>query len=165
MEASGVKMQEVVSLMVKNYVEQVQDGQVHSDVHPGNFRVTPQGEVAILDRNFYLNLSEQEKNLIFSLVNPFASTQDRVEQLFDYVEKENIDESTVRSALTQIAESMATQNWPNVHAGIVSVKQLGITVPLNLTLLLKNFNSLEMMAKKTGFHNITEAFLFSPANS
>lgn len=161
--AEGHDMKEITSLAFKHYIQQITDGMAHSDIHPGNFRITPDNKLAILDRNFYLQISEQEQNVIFSLVNPLASAEAREQALASYF---GIDGLSNTQELTPIVHNIATlmssQQWNEARGEIVNLKQKGAKVPLNFTLLLKNFNSLRIMLEKAGFNNLTEAFLYSP---
>jgi hypothetical protein len=160
--AEGHDMKQVTSLLIKSYVKQILDGRAHSDVHIGNFRVTPDGKVAILDRSFFLQLSGKEKSLITSLFNPFASAASREAMLLDYVEGGAAIKEKVEPVVRNIAQAMGSQDWDSVRKSIITLKQEGGHLPLNFTLLLKNFNSLRMISQKAGFENLTEAFLYHP---
>ena len=64
-------MKQVVSLIAKNYVAQLRYGRAHSDVHIGNFRVTADGRIAILDRGMQLELTPAMQQFVELLLNPF----------------------------------------------------------------------------------------------
>lgn len=155
-------MKQVTSLLVKNYVSQIMDGRVHSDVHIGNFAVTDKKELVIFDRNFYLDLNAEEKELITAFVNPFAGGAE--EKLLAYLKKSSqiTKEKKVKQAIGELMKHTSVQEWDKAQSAIVKLKQEGLKIPLKLTLFVKNFNSLQMMARKAGFGNLVECFLYQP---
>lgn len=68
LEKNGHDIQSIIGLLIAHYIEQIKEGQIHSDMHPGNFRVTSDNQVAILDRNFYLTIGLKEKLFIRQLM-------------------------------------------------------------------------------------------------
>ncbi len=160
----GHDMKQVTSLLFKNYIDQIMSGRAHSDVHIGNFRVTPNKEVAILDRNYFLEITDQEKELISSMVNPFASAESRKKNLLSYfkISDESPKAESLKQEVDRLVELTMNKKWNSARGSIIKLKQEGVEVPLNLTLLLKNINSLRMMLSKAGFKSFFEAYLYQP---
>lgn len=154
---------QVVSLITKHHMEQLRDGIVHSDVHKGNFRITPDNKIAVLDRNNYLEFTEPEdRGLLKNLLGGFKS-----ETIIDYLLKMPENESLKEnkdSILTNI--NLITQNAGEVNEDLIrkivlESKVLGLKVPLKLTLLFKNLLSLNKMAREAGFDNFVGAYLWN----
>ncbi|MDD4352028.1 MAG: AarF/UbiB family protein [Candidatus Gracilibacteria bacterium] len=160
----GHDMKAVISLLTKFYAQQIKDGQVLSDVHKGNFSVTSKNkEIVVYDRNFFLNLSETESALITTLVNPFTSVHAKSEQLLNYLSKEDLPESQHTELVNNIrnfVKSLSALNLQEAQASIIAIKQTGGKIPLAFTLLLKNFNELQIMSKKAGFKSLIEALFY-----
>lgn len=164
--ADGHNMKEVVSLVIRNYVEQISVGRVHSDVHIGNFMVTPGKDVAILDRNFPLELTAAEQDLILSFLSPFSGGDERTAALLDYLAPEaNAGlRETARPVVEAAVAALGERQWSRAYAAIAELKRAGVKVPLTFTLLLKNFKSLELMAHKAGFEGVVEGFAYEPGS-
>jgi predicted unusual protein kinase regulating ubiquinone biosynthesis (AarF/ABC1/UbiB family) len=153
-------MKQVVSLLVGTTVNQIAAGLVHSDIHIGNFRVTPDKKVAILDRNFFLSPTPQEQELLFAILNPLEESSRREELLINYLNIP-ITTSTLKKSVAQVTEGMQEKDWSKAQSGLISLKQNGVKIPLTITLLIKNFNSLRLMAQKAGFKDLSETFAYS----
>lgn len=158
--AEGHDMKQIISTLVKNYVHQVVNGMVHSDAHIGNFRITPNKEIAILDRNYFLELTSQEQQVITGIFNPFSPATEKARLLREYfVDNGNtVDESQI----TDISKAINSNDWTLLQKKLITLKQEGVKVPLTLTLLLKNFNALQKLSEKAGFSGLQQAFLFTP---
>ncbi|MDO8509623.1 MAG: AarF/UbiB family protein, partial [bacterium] len=152
--ADGHDMKKAVSLLVQLYVKQIMDGRlVQSDVHPGNFSLTEKGELVVYDRNFYLELSDVEKDLISTLMNPFSDINEKKAKLLKYFSagQSPVIIKKIGPIIENFANAMSIQNSLEAQKALVDLKKTGIKVPLNFTLLLKNLHVLQMMSKKAGF--------------
>jgi hypothetical protein len=178
---SQEKRREIVSLVVRNYFEQVRGiltnefSLVHSDVHQGNLRVTPNKEVVILDRNFYLKLSLADRFLLYELIKP-GEVKDKIRLFVEYLlnQKENYflrakfetEErfNTFREdIISVIVSSISKENLEDIVLdALVQLRSEGINAPLRVSLLIKNLNSLNQMSKEAGFSSLIEAKEYSP---
>lgn len=158
---------QVVSLLVSNYVYQlVSTGLVHADVHPGNFRITPDNsKVAVFDRYNLLELDGRDKNLIKGLVMSFAGGGvDGVRRHFvDYALSlpENQELAGTKDALlNEIKQKAAGADIEKaIIDSIILLKQRGIKIPLKISLIGKNLQALNRMSKEAGFDNLMQAHL------
>lgn len=180
-DLSKEEKKEVVSLIVNNYFSQIRGrlldkfSLVHSDVHPGNFMITPDKEVAILDRNFYLKLSLNDR-LLFNNLNKKGKVEEKVELFVRYLlkQEENADlrnklgnnkaiDLYIKKLSSQILSSISSENMEDAILDImVQLKNIGIKIPLRITLLIKNLNSLNRMAKEVGFESLMDASEYHP---
>ncbi|MBF0103901.1 MAG: M48 family metalloprotease [Deltaproteobacteria bacterium] len=160
LKKAGHDPKAVVSTLVHNYIHQIQNGLVHSDVHPGNFIVTADGRIAIIDRNFFLEINDADRVLIESLVTSASQPQDLAAAVIDYF---NIDDADVRDLLTtMLASTQHAQLNPlqSIQEIMVFLKASKIVVPLKITLLLKNINALDRLSRDAGFKGgLMEAFM------
>ncbi|HYC34548.1 MAG TPA: AarF/UbiB family protein [Candidatus Paceibacterota bacterium] len=145
----------VISLLARFYGKQLQEGRLHSDVHPGNYSVTDNKELVVYDRNYYIDLTDQEKSAILSLFNPFAPMPQKSERLRELMNA-NEDQVPVISAFIG---SLGSGNVDQAKRDLVAIKAAGVKVPLNLTLILKNVSSINSLAQKVGFKNVFEAMM------
>lgn len=163
-EVNREEFKEIVSNLVKNYLNQImQTGLVHSDIHPGNIRITPERKIAIFDRYNLIELKEEEKEFIVGLVTSFVFGGEQylknflVEYLLNLDENKNVKitkEELVSSLTTDEAQTLEK----SIINGIVFLKKSGLHIPLRLSLIAKNFQNLNRMAKKVGFNSLIEAY-------
>lgn len=156
--SEGHDMKQIIGLIIRNYVSQVMQGHVHSDVHIGNFRVTPDRQVAVLDRNFFLELSDSERSIITGMFNPFIPLNQKVSELSKYLNSDHRHQDAINS----LAESISNRNWIVVQKKLLELRQKGIKLPLNFSLLLKNFHVLQRLSQKAGFEDLMEAYFYQP---
>ncbi len=177
---------QIASLTIKNYMMQIQDGLglVHSDAHQGNFRIMPDGRIAILDRNFYLEWTADDRKFIqdftafsfedYLIKGPAAMAGEKIGQLVDYllVLPENKKLAKKKNAIMAATIAEFTQNG-KLESLITSeglsditlfLKKQGLKLPLKMTLLVKNFAFLNNLARKAGFQNLAEVVLYDPAH-
>jgi hypothetical protein len=179
--AGGCDMKAVVSLILHNYIHQLQQGLVHSDVHEGNFKVMPKngsfadGDVAILDRNFFLRLNAEMQALINdAILNPTSILGMEPAGLLDKI-------AAVCPGLTLTAaqrERLAAANGPiaafksvilsgdisAVNGLLVALNEEGIDLPLEIILVFKNITAIQQMARRAGF-DIMGAYLYPMSRS
>jgi uncharacterized protein YukJ len=154
------------SLIVLNSLHQLSTGLVHSDIHPGQFRITTDNaNVAIFDRYNLLELDEAQQSLIGTFVESFASgSVDQavgatVEYLFGLEKNQDILDTKDR-VLGEVSSVLhaADSETASIDA-IVALKQRGIYIPLEITLIAKNLLVMNRMAKEAGFNGIADAFI------
>jgi len=156
----------------KFFWAQVQDplGLAHADGHKGNFRLMPDGRIAILDRNFYIELSEEDRGFIqdfrkaklsdwfWHLVDQTGVAKKKLHQLLSYLLsfEENKEWTEKRPQL----EAKIFAEWEKDESfksgdpvaslkGLVLVlKKNDIFLPLKFTLLLRNIHFLHKLSQK-----------------
>jgi SAM-dependent methyltransferase/tRNA(Arg) A34 adenosine deaminase TadA/GNAT superfamily N-acetyltransferase len=174
----GHDMKEIVSLLAKNYVKQFEDGLIHSDVHVGNFRVTKDNRVAILDRNYFIELDKTPglKDLVDSLfgiiktaMNPLAGLMGGkltpeifIDKLIALSDKKisDRDRKNIIKALNEYIAKIKKKDFSGTSEFLVSLRKSGLELPLEVTLIFKNINSLNQMARRAGFDTMVDAFLY-----
>lgn len=158
----GHDLKEIAALLIANYWHQIGEGLVHSDVHPGNFRVTKDGRVAILDRNFFIELDERDRALVLGLVGSKGEPVKIARAVRDYF---GLDEASAlaRSIERRISRSGGggVDAMATVKDIVIYLKEGGVHVPLKITLLIKNLNGLANIARMAGFGGLMEAFAYS----
>ncbi len=164
LEQAGHDLRQVTSLLTKNYLTQLLEGRALSDIHPGNFAVTPNKEVAIFDRNFLLEFSDRERYLVTSLLNPLSPMEERTSVLEEYLtDVGGISKTEAARDARRVTDAVSTQAWGDAQRTIVAMKQAGVRIPLTLTLTLKNLHGLQMLSTKAGFkHGLFEALAYQP---
>lgn len=152
-KSPGHNAKQVVSLLTKFYVQQIVDGRLHSDVHPGNYSVTDSYELVVYDRNYYIDFTDSEKQIILELFNPIGDGKSKVDKLMELFQAP--DESRIH--VESFVDSLSKGDIDEAKKKIINIKSSGTKIPLNFTLLLKNLGALNGMARKVGFSNFVEA--------
>ncbi len=168
LENDGHDMKEIVSLIIKNYVEQLRRGLAHSDVHIGNFRITADRRVNILDRNFSLELSSEVQEVANTLINPLSLMMLSPSRFMDRIIRASRNPEVItpesRQALEEAWQTAKTEimrgNWKSISQFLVELRTHHLILPLEMTLIFKNLNSLQQMSKRAGFNNFLEAYLY-----
>ncbi|GEM_PF-5987131 len=161
--SEGHDMKQVIALIVKDFIKQIMEKMVHSDVHIGNFRVTPDHDVAILDRNFFLQLSNEEQSLLASLVSPFVQKSKKQQLMMAYLMPEADHSDEAKKVAEHFVKTISEQKFGEVRESIIAMRQMGVHMPLTFTLILKNLNSLQLMSQKAGFASLFEAYMYTPS--
>ncbi len=154
----GHNMKDIMSTVVKNSVIQLVDGQVHSDLHPGNIRITSDKRVCYLDRNYYIEIDDADRQFILGLESSLEDREELAGKIARYFAGE--DDPVLQK---KIAEKIGDDEGDPAHlvaGALVEVRNRGYDVPLKVTLILKNILSLDRLAKRAGFSGITEAYLY-----
>src|SRR3989338_560920 len=106
---NGHDMKEVVGLLTQCYFDQIQRGFAMSDVHIGNFAVTDKKEVVFFDRNFFLEFSDEEKNLIQTLFVPGDRSQE-VESVRKYFGARGIAAESAEQSFEAIVDALESHD-------------------------------------------------------
>lgn len=119
-------------------------GQVHADPHPGNFLVTPEGKLALLDFGCMLELTKQERaayaRLVLAIAGGSHSTAARELELLGFVSDDPDQLVELTSALIGALKpgmNTADIDWQAAFGDqIAHAKQLGgLTIPRSFVLL------------------------------
>ncbi|EKD76718.1 MAG: hypothetical protein ACD_43C00011G0002 [uncultured bacterium] len=164
--AEGHDMKQVTSLIVQNYVEQIKQGRIHGDVHIGNYRVTSDQRIAILDRTFFIELSELEQTVAKSVVTgelniPAITTY--IESLVPAGSKVTLPD--IFPELMALGTGLQQGERARVNKALLSLRGKGIPIPLKISLLLRNINGLDRLAKKSGLTGFAAALAYSPTTN
>jgi len=155
LKRSGHDLKAIVSLIANNYIQQITQGKCHADIHPGNFRITKQREVAILDRNFYLELDQMDQMFLYSMGNS-VDTKDKAQTITSYCTHRNQElPDNFTDALIQVMEKEVGMN--QLSSAMRYIRLQKIQVPLKMSLMVKNLYALNSMACTVGFSGIEEA--------
>lgn len=149
---------EIISSIIKHYIFQIIDGLVHSDVHKGNYRLTPNFEIAILDRNYYIELQEIDKKFIKSLIRDRNFMESFLDFLLSLEENKSLRNQ--RDDLLSESRDVDLTDPVSILKILTELKKRGFKIPLRISLLIKNLSSLNNLAKEAGFANIAEAFQY-----
>jgi predicted unusual protein kinase regulating ubiquinone biosynthesis (AarF/ABC1/UbiB family) len=159
LKAKGHNTKAIVSIIAKNYISQIENGLIHSDIHPGNFRVTDNNEVSILDRNFFLELDNQDKMLLFTLQKRFIPAKIKVAAVTDYISRYNPE---LPHYFNQAMSDSLAKNKNEYQLGdlVHTLREMKLSVPLKMTLLIKNFYALQSMSYSVGFDSLIDAIKY-----
>ncbi|MFH1868534.1 MAG: M48 family metalloprotease [Candidatus Omnitrophota bacterium] len=181
------EQQEIVALLARNYFDQIFMGgfssklkaaamlaskkisYVHSDIHPGNFRVMGGNRVAILDREAFIKLNREDRKLFYK-ISQSSSTRERLELFIDYLSDKPGNEGLKQKKGVIISEVMSvlgddSTDLEDIVADIIiKLRMRGIKIPLKISLLIKNLNGLNRLAQRVGFSSLGDALEFKPKN-
>jgi predicted unusual protein kinase regulating ubiquinone biosynthesis (AarF/ABC1/UbiB family) len=151
--ASGHDVRSIVKTLVTSYIYQIMTGLAMSDVHIGNFAVTPDKRIATYDRTMFLEFSEAERQMLFSTVNPSIDVDVAKGMWQEYLGISNISDTEV---FVQFVESIRSYDGRLINDALIQLRRQNIDVPLKYLLLFKNLAALTDMAKKSGYSSIGE---------
>ncbi len=163
--AKGHDLKQIVRAIGHSYIKQILDGRVHSDVHIGNFLVTDNDECAILDRNFYVELDNADKGFIFNIALAHTDTAKTVDTVMNYFMPDtdgtrSEEKETLKKELQELLLQKAGADIPEkLSAMMVFLHEKNIPIPLKITLLVKNLNGLDKMAKAAGYNGLIDILL------
>ncbi|HBR80605.1 MAG: hypothetical protein UW63_C0054G0004 [Candidatus Uhrbacteria bacterium GW2011_GWF2_44_350] len=161
LEQEGQNLKEVIALIVSNSLQQMENGQLHGDIHPGNYRVMPDGRVAILDRTFYINLDETEKKLVSGIISGQIDLAKAYGYLTSLVaDGKTVDRAALAKELQQLAVSFKKSDFVAINRSLIGIRRLGIEVPMKITLIIKNISALNNFCRQAGFTSLSEAASF-----
>lgn len=162
--SQGHDLKEIVNLLVKNSVLQLQNGTMHSDIHPGNIRITQDKKVALLDRGYYIVLDEQDKKFLASIPMLISDKKKLTDAIASYIgefeENKAIDKKQISENLAEALEKSNGSTSELIASMMVAIRKCGCKTPLKLTLALKNAVALDRIAKTAGFNNVFEAYFY-----
>jgi len=177
--SSAEEKKEITSLIIRNYFDQIRGSitdltkltLVHSDAHKGNFIVTPNNKIAIIDRNFYIKLSIKDRLFLRTLLDE-EPIKDKIERFIKFLLEQQENQElknrySNKDDISYLAERMASgidsaEIESNILRIMVDLRKSGFFIPLRISLLIKNLNSLNQMAKESGFESIIEAKDYRP---
>ena len=149
-------MKEIVRLLVFNLLHQIETGRLHADVHPGNIRIMPDDRVALLDRNFYLDLDDADRQLVqdvmqggpYGLIDAFGR--------YLAAQPENASIHGMGEILRQGWQGAPDGLDPakKVVRVLASARTARVHIPLRVTLFVKNVLALDHLARKAGYANL-----------
>lgn len=158
------KLKAFVALAAQHYAVQIANGLVHSDVSPGNLRITKDEKLAILDRGMYLKFSQDEVAFLFKLFST-ESLEEKIRLFTEWLSslpENNLVRKNIR--IDQIADQVKQRSQK--HGGdieqsfmdtLIIVQNQGLQVPLQYMLLFKNLNALRHLAISVGFKSFADA--------
>ncbi|MES2971748.1 MAG: AarF/UbiB family protein [Patescibacteria group bacterium] len=165
---NGADYKEAISLLVHNYVYQLTEtGLVHSDVHPGNFRITADNKsLAVFDRYNLLEFSESERGMLKQVLRTVATgdTTAGMNGMVNFILSLPDNSQTDHALVRQVVDQATAQASDLAESGpkvLLALKQNGVRVPIKYTLVMKNILSLQRLSKRAGFSGIAEAFVAS----
>lgn len=154
--------QDAVSTLVRSALYQINHGDfVHSDMHKGNFRITEDNNaIAIFDRYNLIEMTAPLRSALQITIGSIISgdRETAVQAMIDFVAPGNAGNSNLA---TQIATNIQQETDPTkamTHT-LLDLKKAGITIPIELSLILRNIFSLSRLSEEAGFANIGAAFL------
>jgi predicted unusual protein kinase regulating ubiquinone biosynthesis (AarF/ABC1/UbiB family) len=171
----GHDLKAITSTIAQNYMQQLGRGLVHSDVHSGNFRITKDKRIAILDRNFFLEFNEQEKQLFYSAFMYANAGKEGAAKfsafLSDYLGTipENRGKFQNPAETAKLAKSIGNElgsDSPLAERMMGVVRYLRVNkykLPLKTTLLVRNMHALQKFAETAGFNSLEEALSYRAA--
>jgi predicted unusual protein kinase regulating ubiquinone biosynthesis (AarF/ABC1/UbiB family) len=119
-------------------------GQVHADPHPGNFLVTPSGELALLDFGCMLELTKDERSayarLVLAIAGGYHQAAGRELALLGFAADDPdqlVDLTASLIAAMKPGQQTSDLDWQAAFADqIAQAKQLGgLTIPRSFVLL------------------------------
>ncbi len=167
---------ELVALMVQHHLAQIQGSPfktetlVHSNVTPGNFMRTEDGNLAVLDRDMYLKFNIPDRLFLWSLQQA-GTVPERIERFLDWLtglkENEaagkNLDRGKVTSEILEHMEQRKADPEEAALDVLAVVHSKGLHIPLKFSLLFMNLQALRQMAQRVGFSSLDEARRYKPA--
>ncbi len=160
LQEQGHDLKQIIRLLTKNFFEQVKDGQVHSDIHPGNIRITPSDEVTLLDRNYYLDFSFGDRFFLWTLYQSLDNIQGATNICLNYMGQTGVQiDGEQRQKIMAEVGSMDESADPvnKLMKMAVLFRKEKLRFPPKITLLIKDIFYLDRMAKRVGYSGISEA--------
>jgi len=159
----------VVATIARNYFAQLENGRVHADVHPGNFMVTKDKHVAILDRNFFLDFSPEECTNFQSAIG-YALMGDAealsgfvVDNLTSNNGNVKLDKTALRTGLADVLKASIQSKEPLAERLVNVVRYVrsnGYSLPLKTTLLTRNIHALQKLSESAGFASLEQTLAY-----
>lgn len=160
LKLQGHDLREIITLLTRNFFAQIKDGQVLSNIHPGNVRVRG-NEVVILDRNYYLDLNMNDKLFLAGLVQNLNNIPFVTELCLSYLIQQGVEiDSRQRARIKKRINTLSQITDPSDRLlGLsVTLRKEKLRFPLKITLLVQDFFYLDRMAKKVDYSGILDAY-------
>ena len=147
----------VIRLIVTHYIAQLLNGQVHSNPHPGNFRVLYERnrdgnlQVALLDRNMYLNFTEAEIRALLLKFSLGKLQEGLCDALLCAPENENLNYD--REMLLAEMPPVTSFKTSEIRSTLSFLRGNGVNIPLRYYLVIIGLDALDKMAREAGFIN------------
>jgi len=159
----GHDLKEIAQALIADLKIQFATSLLHADFHPGNIRVTPDKGIAILDRNFFLELDAHDQRLMATLLSGNMSEFPQALNAYLTVLPENAragNQITVAIASTLTEAFMSGASPDKVLVDLMKrLKKAKVRIPLKITLIIKNLLALDKFARKAGYQGgLVEAF-------
>lgn len=157
LQAEGHDLKQIMSLLTTNFFRQLADGQMHANIHPGNIRVTPDNQVAYLDRNFYQHFSDEDRAFLFGILGSRNAINETIDLSLAYTGVSKTPDE--RQRIIEKAEHVKETDDPTRQLldVVILLRKEGIRFPLRITLLLQNIFFLDRMSKRAGHKNLLDA--------
>lgn len=161
---------QATSLLTRVFIyELLITGLVHSDVHPGNFRVTSDNQFsAVFDRYNLLELPDGEKKFFKGMITSYmrSGTNGIRNHVVDYLLalEENSSFQKERSRIVQdLAEKSGANNSleQTIQKSIISLKQRGVKIPGHFGPILTGLQFLNRMSEQAGFKGVIDSFNYT----
>lgn len=155
-------LKDATSLLVRNSMYQVMKGDfTHSDTHPGNYRITADNsQVAIFDRHNLIEVTPELRQTVKAVASSVALGDPAAAgmAIAAHSAAGNIDHTELAETI-QTAVKKSDEPTQLITNMLLELKREGVRVPLELSLVLRNFMSMAQFSKTAGFNNIAEAFM------
>jgi ubiquinone biosynthesis protein len=134
----------------------LEDGFFHADPHPGNVIYLPGNRIAMIDFGMTGRLSSTRRNQIIDLLSGVArrDNEPMLEVLLDWAGEDAVDEERLAADVDELVVGFADLPLKDLRIGALIeritaiVREHGIVLPTDLTLLFKAFISLEALGRK-----------------
>ncbi len=132
------------------------DGFFHADPHPGNVIYLPGNRIAMIDFGMAGRLSPARRNQIVDLLAGLAGHDDEamLEVLLDWAGEDAVDEERLAADVNELAFDYADVPLKDIRIGVLLhrvttvVREHGIVLPADLTLMIKALVTLEGLGRK-----------------
>ncbi|MCG6876239.1 MAG: phosphotransferase [Betaproteobacteria bacterium] len=132
------------------------DGFFHADPHPGNVIYLPGNRIAMIDFGMAGRLTPARRNQIVDLLAGLAGHDDEamLEVLLDWAGEDAVDEERLAADVHELAFDYADVPLKDIRIGAVLhrvtavVREHGIVLPSDLTLMFKALITLEGLGRK-----------------
>lgn len=168
---NGNDMKQVISLLVKNYIFQLQNGLCHSDVSIGNVSITKDKRVVWLDTNWLLKLSPEVSGFVSMVLNPFQLSKMTPEQLTEKIiaisetKPDEENRIAVNEASKKFLAEITQGKVESFYEYLRALHSHQVELPIELELIFKNFHVFDQMAKRAGLASFLDAYMYDPTNS
>ena len=132
------------------------DGFFHADPHPGNVIYLPGNRIAMIDFGMAGRLSPTRRNQIIDLLAGVArrDNEPMLEVLLDWAGEEAVDEERLAADVDELVVDFAELPLKDIRIGALIeritaiMREHGIVLPTDLTLLFKALITLEALGRK-----------------